>query len=663
MPEKKTNEKYMIKDNKAEENIETEYELDQSIVESVLLDLEQNNMLFSQFRLSKNNNKLVDLGSGTYSYVYEMYNCMRPDNKFAIKVSGLGKPAIDSDSFWNAGKLQWILCQEVNTVVRILDARELNVRLNKQGKVIIAEDATKKQWEEDGFCIRIQLVLMEKLERLLIKDQFHNVCLRKVDLQEESEVIKLALEIGLALSISHKNHVLHRDVKIENILWDDSQKIYKLGDFGIAKYVETGNAETLFLSKGYGAPEIERQLSENYNETADIYSLGITLYLLLNELKFPFSDGYYANVGMQYNAEKVFPAPKNASPAMAHVIRKMCSYHRKNRYQSMNQVLEDLVLISEENKKDRVQISDKIFEMVDLETETYHGGRDERRKKLFARDYNAENDDEKNNSDQYYEGIEDKEQDYDRPKTRAERKEEQKIINIILREYNIKFFLGLTLISVFLFKAMQPDEIVVNNSLLLILSIAVLFEALLQRIKEFHVFFGTIIIVLIGISIMQIGLTFPHIILLMSIFLGYPVLSAAGAIATAMWMIISMFPVFDFLNFLHNYDLGWILFAALLLVINGYFRMRICWNQETILRAFLEERVYDKIFLLMTISGFVLWILQKNGVLEIPDIVSRMHLFWTGITSFIGFIVTRTIEEHIEQRLEEQSLAKQKTEE
>lgn len=151
-------------------------------------------------------------------------------------------------------------------------------------------------------------------------------------------MLTFAMQIGQAIYLAHAGNILHRDVKLENIFRDEETGQYKLGDFGLAKYVEDGRAETVAYTDGYGAPEISRRLYDNYGATADIYSFGITLYLLLNDLCFPGSSGYYSSE-VQYQPDYILPAPRNASEPMAAVLRKMCSYRSTERYQSMAEVL------------------------------------------------------------------------------------------------------------------------------------------------------------------------------------------------------------------------------------------------------------------------------------------------------------------------------------
>lgn len=582
-------------------------EFDKAYVESVLSALDEQDCLFPQFALTKLNNKLKLLGTGGFSAVYEMYDKERPEHLFALKVIGFQRHTLSSVEFRNTSRMQWILCQESKYIMRVLDARELVLVFDDYGTVTEILDATKEVWEETEKTLHLQFVLMEKLDELMEKDRFGNVKLLRRELGSEAEVLKFAFEIGQALAIMHTNKCLHRDIKIENIFWDLSEKVYKLGDFGIAKWAEDGNAETVVYTDGYGAPEIERRMYDSYNATADIYSLGITLYLLLNDLKFPGSDGYYSKVEVQYNPEFVFPAPIHASEGMARVIRKMCSFYSADRYQTMNEVLSELAMVLDAEGN---TVSDELYEIANIATETFREEKTE---------------------------ISEDKEPKEREKTRAERKEEQKIIDILYRKDSIKYFFAITLVLTLLFKGLQPDAAKIMNGLFLVIPAAVLVEALLQYIKEFHLAFGTVIMVLSFLSISEIGLTVPHVVLVLCVLIGCPLLTLAGSISTGLWMLLEYTDQLRFLDYIGKWDLGWILLIVLLLITYRYFHMRIEWDKTTYIRAFLSAYIYDKMLLVMALAGTVLFILQKCNVVVVPDSLGRLHLGRTGIISFIVY--------------------------
>lgn len=582
-----------------------------SILENVLKELDEHLYLFPQFELKKWNNELKLLGTGGFSYVYEMYNKERPNMQFALKVMGLQQHTISSADFWNAVHIQWILCHDSAYITRILDAKELLICLDDDGRIIDVKDVTKEVWEEKGTCLHMQFVLMEKLDELIEKDRFGRVKYLKEKLRTEREVLKFALEIGQALAVSHDNKYLHRDIKIENIFWDALEKIYKLGDFGMSKCTKDGNAETIIYTDGYGAPEIERKLYRGYNITADIYSFGITLYLLLNDLRFPGSDGYYVKPEVQYNPEFIFPAPVHASEEMTRVIRKMCSFSSEERYQSMNEVLTELTGVLEMTRTEK---SGELIELADIVTETFKADKD-------------------NNNGKQKSGKQEK--------TRAERKEEQKIIDMLYREDSVKYFAVITVLLTLLYKGLQPEYVVDSNWMLYILSGAVLLEAVLQRLKEFYLSFGIIILFCIGASIYSTGVTTLHIIWILCVIINCPVLTLAGAVSAGLWIVLELTGSWSFLNYISKWDLGWLFFTAVLFVIKKYFNMRIEWGKTTYIRASVQNYIYDKMGPVMFFLGGVLFILQKYVGVTVPYIVRHLHLIKTGIVLFIGIILFR----------------------
>ena len=80
-----------------------------------------------------------------------------------------------------------------------------------------------------------------------MKDKYGNFEVLREDLKSEEEVLRLAKDIGSALSTAHENGIIHRDVKLENIFWDKHLQQYKLGDFGVARYVRMGMPRRWYL--------------------------------------------------------------------------------------------------------------------------------------------------------------------------------------------------------------------------------------------------------------------------------------------------------------------------------------------------------------------------------------------------------------------------------
>jgi serine/threonine protein kinase len=106
----------------------------------------------------------------------------------------------------------------------------------------------------------------------------------------ESDVIKLALDLCNALELCHSKSIMHRDIKEANIFVSNNNT-YKLGDFGVSKDISNAtHLETKVGTINYMPPEIFS--GKKYTKNADIYSLGIVLYKLLNHGRIPFLPTY-----------------------------------------------------------------------------------------------------------------------------------------------------------------------------------------------------------------------------------------------------------------------------------------------------------------------------------------------------------------------------------
>ncbi|MCI0713028.1 MAG: protein kinase [Chloroflexi bacterium] len=106
--------------------------------------------------------------------------------------------------------------------------------------------------------------------------------------------VRIMNQVCSALSLAHKNAVIHRDIKPGNILLDEEGNAY-LSDFGIAKdflkFDSNTQPEDIIGSPKYISPEQAR--SEAVTPRTDVYSLGVTLYeMLAGEHPFPNANMY-----------------------------------------------------------------------------------------------------------------------------------------------------------------------------------------------------------------------------------------------------------------------------------------------------------------------------------------------------------------------------------
>lgn len=187
------------------------------------------------------------------------------------------------------------------------------------------------------------LIRMELLRNL--KDYLTEV---RVD---ENLVINLGIDICKALEICEEEKIVHRDIKPENI-FVNKDRHFKLGDFGLSRQMTKSVSLSLRKSKGtplYMPPEALRWGDDDYvDHTSDIYSLALVMYQLLNRGKIPFCsdmsdyDEQYMAIGKRVNGKEQIPVPENCREELWDVIKKACSYEKKERYQSAAEMRKEL---------------------------------------------------------------------------------------------------------------------------------------------------------------------------------------------------------------------------------------------------------------------------------------------------------------------------------
>lgn len=101
-------------------------------------------------------------------------------------------------------------------------------------------------------------------------------------------------QLCIAISYCHKRDVVNRDIKLENILLDESRRLLKVCDFGFSKGKKDSDPKSMVGTPSYLAPEVLRNPMKKlpYNgKQVDIWTCGVCLFVMLYGY-YPFDDPY-----------------------------------------------------------------------------------------------------------------------------------------------------------------------------------------------------------------------------------------------------------------------------------------------------------------------------------------------------------------------------------
>jgi hypothetical protein len=162
----------------------------------------------------------------------------------------------------------------------------------------------------------------------------------------ETLLIRLGMDVSAALAFAHREGVIHRDIKTDNVLYDDHGNAI-VADFGIARalsgYTEQTGTNMVVGTPQYFSPEQAR--GQTLDGRADIYSLGVTLFKAATGV-LPFQGEDWYEIARQH-IEEPAPRPRAFNPAlsrgMEHVILKCLAKDPAERYPTGDALHTELV--------------------------------------------------------------------------------------------------------------------------------------------------------------------------------------------------------------------------------------------------------------------------------------------------------------------------------
>ena len=187
--------------------------------------------------------------------------------------------------------------------------------------------------EENG----THYIVMELVEGITLKQYIEKKARLSV-----KEAISIAIQVSMGIEAAHNNHIIHRDIKPQNIMISKEGKV-KVTDFGIAKAVTSNTITSNVMgSVHYTSPE---QARGGYSdEKSDIYSLGITMFEMLTG-RVPFNGETTVAIAIKHIQEPM-PSPREYIPeipiSVEQIVFKCTQKSPDRRYQSMPEVVADL---------------------------------------------------------------------------------------------------------------------------------------------------------------------------------------------------------------------------------------------------------------------------------------------------------------------------------
>ena len=186
----------------------------------------------------------------------------------------------------------------------------------------------------------IHFIVMELIEGKVLSE-----VIKEKGRIEYKEAISIIRQVASALSLAHKNQIIHRDIKPHNILITNTG-VAKLADFGIAKAVSAativGGNNKIMGSVHYFSPEQAR--GSYVDERSDIYSLGIVLYEMLTG-KVPFDGDNPVSIALMHINDpmpSVIKEVPGIPPQLEKIINKATEKYQSNRYKDVDDMIRDL---------------------------------------------------------------------------------------------------------------------------------------------------------------------------------------------------------------------------------------------------------------------------------------------------------------------------------
>lgn len=288
------------------------------------------------------------IGEGSFGQVYKIRKASQGREEVAaLKVITIPKEQSEIRGMIANGMDDHTIGAYLESVANdLFNEIKIMESLRSATNIVTLQESYLQRNSNHSFTLFIRMELLEPMESYL-KDG---------NLPSE-ESVKLGIDMCSAIASCEKAHIIHRDIKPQNIFKNEFGD-YKLGDFGIAKQLDrTGSMYSHKGTSMYMAPEV--MTGSRYDHTVDIYSLGIILYRFFNKGRAPFFPPYPEVITpkaieeaiTRKNRGEALPAPIDADEELTRIILKACSYDPADRYQTAEDMKDDLLIWKVKHRK------------------------------------------------------------------------------------------------------------------------------------------------------------------------------------------------------------------------------------------------------------------------------------------------------------------------
>lgn len=187
--------------------------------------------------------------------------------------------------------------EDKNILIKLINKTDCSGEINR--KII---NKTKKHKNimkifgfENGVFGSFNIIYLEHIHGIILSQYIDNYEIN------EKFIYNTIFQLINALHYLHKNKITHRDIKLNNIIYQTHNKQIKIIDFGLAYYGLP--CKGMVGTSGYLAPEIINN-PDSYGHKSDIWSAGCILYYLVT-YTFPFYSAHKRELYIQQIKDKI----------------------------------------------------------------------------------------------------------------------------------------------------------------------------------------------------------------------------------------------------------------------------------------------------------------------------------------------------------------------